>query len=148
MCLLEITHNFLLLQVNNTTYTYSPTQKVLEPNFVVGAPSSARLPEAGSQLNYVVLPGNITMEKYHRSIIISCSLVLIHHGKRAFSALFGPLIINLFFFAMRNCSLLYLLVLIEQDLSITRSFLWRHSYLAQSVQCYTQLACDFSLPGH
>lgn len=97
MCLLEITHNFLLLQVNNTTYTYSPTQKVLEPNFVVGAPSSARLPEAGSQLNYVVLPGNITMEKYHRSIIISCSLVLIHHGKRAFSALFGPLIINLFF---------------------------------------------------
>lgn len=38
-------------EVNNTTYTYSPTQKVLEPNFVVGAPSSARLPEAGSQLN-------------------------------------------------------------------------------------------------
>jgi len=40
-------------------YTYSPTQKVLEPNFVVGAPSSARLPEAGSQLNCVVLPGNL-----------------------------------------------------------------------------------------
>lgn len=53
-----ITHNFLLLQVNNTMYTYSPTQKVLEPNFVVGAPSSARLPEAGSQLNFV-LPGNL-----------------------------------------------------------------------------------------
>lgn len=57
--LLVITHNFLLLQVNNTMYTYSPTQKVLEPNFVVGAPSSARLPEAGSQLNCVVLPGNL-----------------------------------------------------------------------------------------
>lgn len=39
-------------------YTYSPTQKVLEPNFVVGASSSARLPEAGSQLN-CVLPGNL-----------------------------------------------------------------------------------------
>ncbi|CAM0911588.1 unnamed protein product [Alopecurus aequalis] len=46
----------LTQEVNNTTYTYSPTQKVLEPNFVVGAPSSARLPEAGSQLNCVVLP--------------------------------------------------------------------------------------------
>ncbi|KAJ1269675.1 hypothetical protein BS78_07G229800 [Paspalum vaginatum] len=43
-------------EVNNTMYMYSPTQKVLEPNFVVGAPSSARLPEAGSQLNCVVLP--------------------------------------------------------------------------------------------
>jgi hypothetical protein len=59
MCFLVITHNFVLLQVNNTTYTYSPAQKVLEPNFVVGA-SSARLPEAGSQLNCVVLPGNLT----------------------------------------------------------------------------------------
>jgi hypothetical protein len=58
---------FLLLQVNNTIYTYSPTQKVLEPNFVVGAPSSARLPEAGSQLNCVVLPGNLIMENYNRS---------------------------------------------------------------------------------
>ncbi|KAL6646384.1 hypothetical protein ACP70R_017992 [Stipagrostis hirtigluma subsp. patula] len=46
----------LTQEVNNTTYTYSPTQKVLEPSFVVGAPSSARLPEAGSQLNCVVLP--------------------------------------------------------------------------------------------
>lgn len=46
----------LTQEVNNTMYTYSPTQKVLEPNFVVGAPSSARLPEAGSQLNCVVLP--------------------------------------------------------------------------------------------
>uniref|UniRef100_A0ACD6AD08 Uncharacterized protein n=1 Tax=Avena sativa TaxID=4498 RepID=A0ACD6AD08_AVESA len=46
----------LTQEVNNTTYTYSPTQKVLEPNFVVGAPSAARLPEAGSQLNCVVLP--------------------------------------------------------------------------------------------
>jgi hypothetical protein len=46
----------LTQEVNNTTYTYSPTQKVLEPNFVVGAPSSARLPEAGSQLKRVVLP--------------------------------------------------------------------------------------------
>jgi hypothetical protein len=59
MCLLVTTHNFVLLQVNNTTYTYSPAQKVLEPNFVVGAPS-ARLPEAGSQLNCVALPGNLT----------------------------------------------------------------------------------------
>uniref|UniRef100_A0A0D3H392 NAC domain-containing protein n=1 Tax=Oryza barthii TaxID=65489 RepID=A0A0D3H392_9ORYZ len=50
----------LTQEVNNTTYTYSPTQKVLEPNFVVGAPSSARLPEAGSQLNYVVLPDSQT----------------------------------------------------------------------------------------
>ncbi|KAL6859159.1 hypothetical protein ACP4OV_018161 [Aristida adscensionis] len=46
----------LTQEVNNTTYTYSPTQKVLEPNFVVGAPSSARLPDTGSQLNCVVLP--------------------------------------------------------------------------------------------
>ncbi|RLM61958.1 NAC domain-containing protein 17-like [Panicum miliaceum] len=46
----------LTQEVNNTMYTYSPTQKVLEPNFVVGASSSARLPEAGSQLNCVVLP--------------------------------------------------------------------------------------------
>lgn len=46
----------LTQEVNNTTYTYSPTQKVLEPNFVVGAPSSARLPEAGSQLKRAVLP--------------------------------------------------------------------------------------------
>ncbi|CAL5000351.1 unnamed protein product [Urochloa decumbens] len=46
----------LTQEVNNTMYAYSPTQKVLEPNFVVGAPSSARLPEAGSQLNCVVLP--------------------------------------------------------------------------------------------
>ncbi|KAK3124146.1 hypothetical protein QOZ80_8AG0641130 [Eleusine coracana subsp. coracana] len=45
----------LTQEVNNTTYTYSPAQKVLEPNFVVGAPS-ARLSEAGSQLNCVVLP--------------------------------------------------------------------------------------------
>jgi hypothetical protein len=45
----------LTQEVNNTTYTYSPAQKVLEPNFVVGAPS-ARLPEAGSQLNCVALP--------------------------------------------------------------------------------------------
>ncbi|TVU50311.1 hypothetical protein EJB05_01678 [Eragrostis curvula] len=45
----------LTQEVNNTIYTYSPAQKVLEPNFVVGAPS-ARLPEAGSQLNCVVLP--------------------------------------------------------------------------------------------
>ncbi|XP_006660391.1 uncharacterized protein LOC102710047 [Oryza brachyantha] len=50
----------LTQEVNNTTCTYSPTQKVLEPNFVVGAPSSARLPEAGSQLNYVVLPDSQT----------------------------------------------------------------------------------------
>lgn len=66
---LVITQNFLLLQVNNTMYTYSPTQKVLEPNFVVGAPSSARLPEAGSQLNCVVLPGNLIMENYNRSAV-------------------------------------------------------------------------------
>ncbi|XP_062195056.1 NAC domain-containing protein 16-like [Phragmites australis] len=46
----------LTQEVNNTTYTYSPSQKVLEPNFVVGAPPSARLSEAGSQLNCVVLP--------------------------------------------------------------------------------------------
>lgn len=57
-----ITQNFLLLQVNNTMCTYSPTQKVLEPNFLVGAPSSARLPEAGSQLNCVVLPGNLIIK--------------------------------------------------------------------------------------
>ncbi|KAF0898430.1 hypothetical protein E2562_007266 [Oryza meyeriana var. granulata] len=50
----------LTQEVNNTTYTYSPTQKVLEPSFVVGASSSARLPEAGSQLNYVVLPDSQT----------------------------------------------------------------------------------------
>jgi len=55
--------------VNNTMYTYSPTQKVLEPNFVVGALSSARLPEAGSQLNCVVLPGNLIMENYNRSAL-------------------------------------------------------------------------------
>ncbi|KAG8087615.1 hypothetical protein GUJ93_ZPchr0010g11090 [Zizania palustris] len=36
----------LTQEVNNTTYTYSPTQKVL--------------PEAGSQLNYVVLPDSQT----------------------------------------------------------------------------------------
>ncbi|KAG8048344.1 hypothetical protein GUJ93_ZPchr0008g12843 [Zizania palustris] len=53
----------LTQEVNNTTYTYSPTQKVLEPNFVVGAPSSARLSEAGSQLNYVVLPDSQTKSK-------------------------------------------------------------------------------------
>ncbi|KAM0853717.1 hypothetical protein ACQ4PT_050882 [Festuca glaucescens] len=46
----------LTQEVNNTTYSYGPTQKVLEPNFVVGAPSAARLPEAGSQLNCVALP--------------------------------------------------------------------------------------------
>jgi hypothetical protein len=62
---LVITQNFLLLQVNNTMCTYSPTQKVLEPNFLVGAPSSARLPEAGSQLNCVVLPGNLIMGNYN-----------------------------------------------------------------------------------
>lgn len=50
--------------------TYSPTQKVLEPNFLVGAPSSARLPEAGSQLNCVVLPGNLIMEKYNRLLYL------------------------------------------------------------------------------
>jgi hypothetical protein len=77
MCLLVTTHNFVLLQVNNTTYTYSPAQKVLEPNFVVGAPS-ARLPEAGSQLNCVVLPGNLT-----KSILI-CLLVFIHCGLTPF----------------------------------------------------------------
>ncbi|VAI75422.1 unnamed protein product [Triticum turgidum subsp. durum] len=48
----------LTQEVNNPSYTYSPTQKVVEPNFVVGAPSSARLSEAGGQLNCVVLPGN------------------------------------------------------------------------------------------
>eukprot|EP00494_Astrolonche_serrata_P001968 UN01974 len=46
----------LTQEVNNPSYTYSPTQKVVEPNFVVGAPSSARLSEAGGQLNCVVLP--------------------------------------------------------------------------------------------
>uniref|UniRef100_A0A0D9XAY4 NAC domain-containing protein n=1 Tax=Leersia perrieri TaxID=77586 RepID=A0A0D9XAY4_9ORYZ len=50
----------LTQEVNNTTYSYSPAQKVLEPNFVVGAPPSARLPEAGSQINYVVLPDSQT----------------------------------------------------------------------------------------
>jgi hypothetical protein len=67
---------FLLLQVNNTTYTYGPTQKVLEPNFVVGTPSAARLPEAGSQLNCVALPGDFTMEKYSRPDI--CFVSYIH----------------------------------------------------------------------
>ncbi|XP_048550477.1 NAC domain-containing protein 78-like [Triticum urartu] len=46
----------LTQEVNNPSYTYSPTQKVVEPNFVVGAASSARLSEAGGQLNCVVLP--------------------------------------------------------------------------------------------
>lgn len=72
--LLVITHNFVLLQVNNTTYTYSPAQKVLEPNFVVGAPSS-RLSEAGSQLNCVVLPGNLTTIGQHLFAYWSSSIV-------------------------------------------------------------------------
>lgn len=67
--------NFLLLQVNNPNYTYSPTQKVVEPNFVVGAPSSARLPEAGGQLNCVVLPGNVVMEKNRPAISLLCFAV-------------------------------------------------------------------------
>ncbi|VAI87821.1 unnamed protein product [Triticum turgidum subsp. durum] len=46
----------LTQEVNNPNYTYSPTQKVVEPNFVVGALSSTRLSEAGGQLNCVVLP--------------------------------------------------------------------------------------------
>lgn len=67
---LVITQIFLLLQVNNTMFTYSPTQKVLEPNIVVGAPSSARLLEAGSQLNCVVLPGNLIMGNYNRLLYL------------------------------------------------------------------------------
>lgn len=61
--------------MNNTTYTYSPTQKALEPNFVVGAPSSARLPEAGSQLNCVILPGNVALGKKRPSISLLCFAV-------------------------------------------------------------------------